>query len=210
MFSVEDLCSKITQAIVQEIGVNEEKKSVINYGIFAIVQMMSSIILILIFGLIFNVALEALIIIFTISLLRQSSGGVHASTPSSCLIISTVYSLSGGLICKNIRISEQWTIILAVVIFALAYYILWKLAPVDSKAKPIRSIEKRRGLKRKSIFILTVYLILQVINFSMFYFMGNRSLLVYNQCIYMGILWQIFSLTKIGHDLLGKIDSIFT
>lgn len=210
MFNCENLCIKVTEIISKELGYDEDKKAVINYGIFAIIQVTLSIVSIVFLGLIFGVAMEALIILFSISILRQASGGAHASTPSSCLIIGTVYSLAGALICKNLNISAELMIIVGVVIFFLAYFILWRLAPVDSIAKPINNNLKRHALKKKSIYILSFYLILELINFSIFYFVDGNGLLVYNQCINFGILWQTFSLTKIGHEVLGKMDSFFT
>ena len=137
MFKIENICEKISCYIAQELNLDDDKKSVINYGIFAFIQMIICIALVIIFGFIFNVIIEALIISFTISILRKSSGGVHASSPERCAVIGTVSSVSMALISKYINVS-----------------------------------------------------------FSFF---------TYSLCIYMGLLWQIFSLTKSGYLILGKL-----
>ena len=54
--------------------------------------------------------------------------------------------------------------------------------------------------------ILSVYLIIVITNILYFYFMRNSIVLVYSLCIYMGLLWQVFSLTKIWTFSNGKIE----
>ena len=205
MFKIEKVCEKISGYIAQELNLDDDKKSVINYGIFAFIQMGICIALVIIFGLIFNVTAEALIISFTISMLRKSSGGVHASSPERCAVIGTVPSVSMALISKYINVSFSFVILVGSIIFIWSYYIVYKLAPVDSIAKPIKSIKKRKKLKKTSIMILNVYLVVVVINILCYLVMKNFSFLTYSLCIYMGLLWQIFSLTKSGYLILGKL-----
>ena len=86
---------------------------------------------------------------------------------------------------------------------------MYKLAPVDSAAKPIKNQERRKKLKRSSMMILSVYLVIAIANILYHYYSVNVSVLTYTLCIYMGLVWQIFSLTKSGHLILGKIDAFF-
>ena len=209
MIKIEDICEKISNNIAQELNLDDDKKSVINYGIFAFIQIVICIGLVIVFGLIFNVVIESLIVSFTISILRKSSGGVHASSPGRCAIIGTITSVGMGLISKYINVSLGLVIFVGGVIFIWSYYIIYKLAPVDSIVKPIKSIEKRTRLKKSSVMILSVYLIIIIAESLYFYFMRNSSVLVYALCIYMGMLWQVFSLTKCGHLLIRKLDKLF-
>lgn len=209
MLKVEDICKKISSNISKELNLEDDKKAVINYGMVAFAQICICIILVMIFGAIFNVFFEALIISFTISILRKSSGGVHASSPSKCAIIGTVSSVGMGTISKYIPVDLNFLIVFGSIIFIWAYYFIYSLAPVDSIAKPIKNLEKRKRLKKKSMLILSIYLIIVIINFIYSYFMKNSTILVYALCIYMGILWQVFSLTLRGHLLLGKLDKLF-
>lgn len=80
-----------------------------------------------------------------------------------------------------------------------------KLAPVDSLVKPIKSIEKRIRFRKISINILNIYLIIVISNILFYMNVGDFRLLNYSLCIYMGVLWQVFSLTKSGHFVLGKL-----
>jgi len=206
MFKIQNICGKISSKIARELNLDDDKKSVINYGIFAFIQMVICIALVVIFGFIFNVVSEALIISFTISLLRKSSGGIHASSPGRCAIIGTIVSVGMGLLSKYINVNFSGVVLMGVIIFIWSYYIIYKLAPVDSIAKPIKSIEKKKRLKKSSMMILSIYLIIVVINLLYFYFMKDYIVLVYSSCIYMGLFWQVFSLTKYSPLLMGKLD----
>lgn len=209
MYSSEEWCSKISNIIGNELDLNKEKILVINYGLFAIIQILISIILVIVFGSFFKVVDKALIILISISILRQSSGGVHASSPSTCTMIGTVWSVGMAVLINQKSFEFVNSVLLTIIIFILGYYILYKLAPVDSSAKPIRTESKRIRLKKRSILILSVYLLVVILNFIGYYLVKKEYLLNYSQCISIGVLWQIFSLTSIGHVVLGKLDAFF-
>lgn len=209
MISIEKICDNFSTHIANELKLDNERKSVINYGIFAFIQMSFSIILVMIFGIIANVPIEALIVSFTISILRKSSGGVHASSPGRCAVIGTIVSVGFGLISKYINLKISGVLFIGIIIFIWSFYIVYKLAPVDSIAKPIKNQERRKKLKRSSMVILSVYLIIAIVNIIYYYYTNNVIALTYTLCIYMGLIWQIFSLTKSGHLILAKIDAFF-
>jgi accessory gene regulator B len=206
MFRIKNVCEKISNLIAQELNFDEDKKSVVNYGLFAFIQMIICIALVIIFGTIFNVVIEALIISFSISILRKSSGGVHASSPEKCAIIGTVSSVGMGVLSKYISVDFSTIIVVGVGIFIWSFYTINKLAPIDSIAKPIKNAEKRKKLKKNSLMILSIYLAVVIINFIYFYLMRNSIVLVYSLCIYMGLLWQVFSLTKYSYLLVRMLD----
>lgn len=205
MLKIESICTKISNYIAKELNFDDDKKSVINYGIFAFIHMGISIALVMVFGLVFNVTIEALIVSFTMSLLRKSSGGAHSGSPERCAVVGTASSICIALICKYINISLNVTVLSGGIIFAWSYYIVNKLAPVDSLVKPIKSIEKRIRFRKISINILNIYLIIVISNVLFYMNVGDFRLLNYSLCIYMGLLWQVFSLTKSGHFVLGKL-----
>lgn len=209
MFKIEEICAKISNTIAQELNLDDDKKSIINYGIFALIQMGICIALVIIFGFIFNVIIEALIISFVISILRKSSGGVHAPSPASCAIIGTIACVGMAIISKKIYINLLFVLLSGIIIFIWSYYTVYKLAPVDSIAKPIKSVEKRIRLKKSSVKILSLYLIIVITNLISYFFMRSSIFLTYSLCVYMGLLWQIFSLTKSGHVIFGKLNKFF-
>lgn len=209
MIKIEEICETVSTSISKELNLDCNKKAVINYGVFAIIQMGICIILVMIFGVLFNVFFEALIISFTTSILRKSSGGVHASSPKACAIIGTVSSVGMAIVSKYINIGFSFLILIGVIIFIWAFYLVYKLAPVDSISKPIKNIIKRKKLKRKSFIILILYFLIIIMNLIYFIFNNNSNILRFSLCIYMGIFWQVFSLTKKGHLFIKQIDKLF-
>lgn len=206
MIDIGEFSNKIATKIVMETDGDEERKSVIEYGIFAILQMGVALIFTAIFGLLFNVFIEALIVSFSISILRKCSGGVHATSPTRCIVIGTLICILIPKLVITININSMYSIILGVIAFIISYYIVYKLAPVDSKNKPIKKLERRKKLKRKSINIINIYLVIAIVFIIIDHFYNIHNMIIYFECLYLGMLWQVISLTKIGHLAVNKFD----
>lgn len=207
---MEKLANNIAAKVASELTLDNDNKDVIAYGAFALIQMLLSIILVYLFGLFFHVAFEALIISFTASILRKYSGGVHASSPGICTFIGTVVCVGQAVLISLLMgsvVNFGLIIILGVVIFIWSYYIIYILAPVDSASKPIVKEKKRKWMKKGSIILLSVYLIITIIFALLYMINGERKFLFYALCLYSGIVWQIFTLTAPGHLLVGKVDT---
>lgn len=206
MIDIGELSSKIATKVVAETDENEERKSVIEYGIFAILQMGVALIFTIIFGVLFNVLIGALIVSFSISILRKCSGGVHATSPTRCTVIGTIICILIPKLVIVINMNIIYSIIVGIIVFIVSYYIVYKLAPVDSKNKPIKKLERRKKLKRKSINIINIYFIISIVFIIIYHFYNVHSMIIYFECLYLGMLWQVISLTKIGHLTVNKFD----
>lgn len=210
MFNIKYLSNNIGKKVASELNFDDDKREVIEYGVFIIIQTIFSISLIMILGKLFNVMIEALIISFIVSLLRKYSGGVHASSAGICTFLGTVVAVGLAILSKISSVVSFYNVVLiGVVVFILSYYIIYKLAPVDSKAKPIKKTERIKMLKKKSMIILSLYLIIVLCNLLGYYYILNKRFIIYTLCIYSGILWQGFTLTKLGHLILNKVDCFF-
>lgn len=212
MFNIEDISNNIANKVALELNLDKDKRDVIAYGAFAFVQMIYSIALVTIFGYFFKVAVEALIISFTASILRKYSGGAHAGSPGRCALIGAIICIGQALVFKftiSPKMSLNMVLLLGLLVFTWSYYMIYKLAPVDSIAKPIKRNEKRTRLKKGSIIILSVYLIIALIILMLYREVRNEKLPIYMLSIYGGIVWQIFTLTEKGHLILHKIDAFF-
>jgi accessory gene regulator B len=210
MFRIEKLTNSIAEKISVELGYDNDRKEVIAYGAFAFLQTILSIVLVIVFGLVFDVLTEALIVSFTISILRKYSGGVHASSPGICAIIGTGIAVVQALLILFVitpSINLKLSILLGLLTFAWSYYVICKLAPVDSVAKPIKTQKKRERMRKGSILVLDAYLIIVVLNIIISLLAHEKRFLVFSLCIYGGIAWQAFTLTRGGHLTLGKIDT---
>lgn len=210
MFNVEELTNSIAEKISLELGLDNDRKDVIAYGTFALVQTMLSIFLILVFGLIFGIWVEALIVSLAASILRKYSGGVHASTPEICVSIGTFISVGLALLVSfgiNLSINLILIILLGLLTFVCSYYLICKLAPVDSAAKPIKTQKKRERMKKGSILVLNSYMLIVVLNIIMYIQTHEKAFLTFSLCIYGGTAWQVFTLTDAGHLTMKKIDT---
>jgi accessory gene regulator B len=206
---MEKLSNNIAEKIAYELKLDKDRKDIIAYGTFALLQTALSILLVVIFGIIFNVLIEALILSFVSSILRKYSGGAHASSAGRCLIIGTVVCIGQAVIAFQVLspfINIGLLISMGIIVFILSYYLVYKLAPVDSLAKPIRKEEKKYRMKKGSIFILNTYLAIVVFNIFLYSYSGDVRFGIFSLCIYLGIVWQVFTLTKGGHILMNKID----
>ncbi|MBU3171049.1 accessory gene regulator ArgB-like protein [Clostridium estertheticum] len=206
---MEKLSNNIANKVALELSLNDDNREVISYGAFALMQTFFSIIIVFIFGLIFHVANEALIISFTAAILRKYSGGVHASSPGNCTFIGTIISVGQAILISlliSCVVNLKLIIILGVIVFIWSYYIIHKLAPVDSISKPIVKEEKRNRMKKGSTILLSVYLAITVFLILLYISSVEKKLLFYVLCLYSGILWQIFTLIPLGHLLVGKVD----
>ena len=207
---MEKLTNNIAEKISLELGLDNDHKEVIAYGAFALLDTIFCMALIVIFGLIFGVLLESLIVSFTISILRKYSGGAHASSPGICAGVGTVIAVGLALLIYFISIpliNFRFIILLALPTFAWSYYIIHKLAPVDSAAKPIKTDRKKERLKRGSILVLCAYMAIVVLNILMYLLVHEKKLLTFSLCIYGGTIWQAFTLTKGGHVTIAKVDA---
>lgn len=206
---MEKIANDIADKVALELNLDNDRKEVIAYGTFALLQIIISIFLVSVLGWIFHVAFEALIVSFTVAILRKYSGGVHASSPNVCTFLGVVVCIGQAILFKllvSLYRNLNLILILGVIIFTLSYYLIYKLAPVDSDKKPIRKKEKRQRMKKGSILVLNMYVIIVVFLIIIYLETSWIALLNYSLCLYGGLIWQVFTLTNLGHSLVGKID----
>lgn len=207
--SLETISKNISNNLKRELNLDEDKRSIIEYGIFAFFHMGISILLVAIVGAIFNVMIEALIISFTSAILRKFSGGAHASTAANCAILGVLITVIPAYIIKNISFNSSYIIYIGILLYIISFTTIYKLAPVDSPNKPIKNVKKIKRLKRESIIILSIYMFIVLFNIILSYVNKSNTLLLYSSCIYIGVLWQVFTLSKLGHFIVNIIDSLF-
>ncbi|GAA0182396.1 accessory gene regulator B family protein [Clostridium sediminicola] len=211
MFLIEKLSNGIGSKFASILKLDKDHEEIVTYGAFIFLQKLWAIFIVLVIGTIFGVLIEALFIFFTSSLLRKYSGGVHASSPNGCAIIGAIVTVILALIIKVLfrMISIEVAVILGIISFIISYYVIYKLAPVDSPEKPIVKFERKQYLKRCSIRILNILLVFT--NVLLFIYFKYKIVILLNfiGCIWIGSLWQVFTLTSKGHKVIFIFDSIF-
>ena len=211
MYRIEQLAKTLSEKISAEITLNDDQKEVVAYGIVACLQTIFSFGLIVIFALIFNVLPETLIVAFSISILRKYSGGAHASSPTVCAVIGTIIAVGVAAFSTYVvqPFLHLWVLIVIILVtFALAFYLIYKLAPIDSPQKPIKTTKKKHRLKIASLCVVVVYLLIITINIFVYL---KTNIMFFNTisfCICLGMTWQVFTLTRGGHLIFIYIDAI--
>lgn len=205
----EKIATKIGNNAKLFLNVNEEQEQIIVYGAINLFQMLFAILWVIIAGLLFGVFYEALIFSVTASILRKYSGGVHASSPSRCVIIGAFSAALAGILINNIfyTINSITVAVISVTIIIFAFITVFRNAPVDSIKKPIKNIETRKQFKRKSIFVIFIFSFIIIILFMLNEKFSELYYIKLIESIGVGVLWQTITLTKNGINFLNKVDS---
>lgn len=207
---MEILAHNMAKKIALQMNYDEDKQAVITYGLTAIFQMTTIFAVISTIGIIFDFWYECIIIFFGVGTIRKFTGGAHAQTMYGCNIISILSILLLSALSRYvliIPINIFTNLGISVFVFILCFIICYIRVPVDSPNKPIVKPEKIRRLRRMSYIILTTYFIISIL-FIILTIWNNRFYSI-SLSIRMAMLWQAFTLTKIGSLALGKVDSLF-
>lgn len=211
MIKIEVLAHKIAEKIVLQLDFDDDKKSVIAYGLIGILQMMTIFIIITMIGVIFDFWYEAIIIFVGVGLIRKSTGGVHAGSMMSCNILSVVIVTVLSALSRyilDIPFNTYVNLGLTILVFVICFIIFYLRVPVDSPNKPITKPEKIRRLRKQSFLTLSLLILISstLILFSAY----NERFYSITVSIRLILLWQSLTLTKVGALFIGKIDDLLS
>ena len=198
---IEEFSEKMATIIIREGNLDEKKKTVLTYGVFSMIQPIISLILTLIFGMLFHVWIEAIIISVAASVLRKNSGGIHASSAERCLVIGVFIFVFLACFVKFALIKIPAVILSSILAMSIvmSYTIIVRYSPVDSESKPIRESDREK-FRKKSIKTLNILVLIAVILFL------RKNYFNLSVSIVMGLLWQSLTLVKIGKTILNGLD----
>ncbi|MGB8454622.1 MAG: accessory gene regulator B family protein [Anaerocolumna sp.] len=202
--SAHNLAGKISL----EMHFNEDKEAVIAYGLTAIFQLTTIFVVISIIGLIFHFWFECIIIFLGVGIIRKSTGGAHSETMYGCIIISVLSVIFLASLSKYLfdyPIAKIVDFGISIFIYAFCFIIFYIRVPVDSPNKPIVRPEKIKRLRRQSFIILTILFIIAIALIILSSW--NNRLYSIAVSLRLTMLWQVFTLTGIGSQIFGKIDS---
>lgn len=183
---------------------DQEQKEVIVYGLLGIIQFVIVLSLLLIFSSLFGTVAASLILSFSVSALRVHAGGAHLSSIWVCSLTGVVISVLMPTVFELLgvqNLSSNYLFYITNGILLLALWIVIVKAPVDSPNKPITKPEKIKKLKRKSIIVVLIYFVIGN-------FLAYKLLNVYLFCLLFGVMWQCFTMLKIGHTILGFFERL--
>ena len=138
---------------------NKEKIEYIKYGLEALYLTLTKLIIILLIALLFNVFIQALLLIMLYAIIKAPSFGMHANSSKVCLILSTGLFIFPLFFMKSLEVPLLIKILTAVgCLITFALY-----APADTVKRPLINKEKRTRLKKTSLIIAAIYIILAFI-----------------------------------------------
>lgn len=206
---MEKISFKIANKISSELNFDEDKRQVVQYGLLALVQLFFYVFFIVLIGIFFGVALEALVVLFSVSLLRKYSGGAHSDSIIVCTVFGVFFCLAFSIIIKHFIIgfiSFYSLSFLMLIIYATSFLLIDKYAPVDNPNKPIKTEKKRLRMKKYSYATLLFYFAVSLA--LLFFGKTNKILFSYDLCLLVGVIWQVFTLTGLGIKSIKLVDFI--
>ncbi|MEW6276817.1 MAG: accessory gene regulator B family protein [Bacillota bacterium] len=196
----------IADYLKNQLGLTDEQKEVALYTLQVILYGFYAFLGTGLVGLFLGCLFPTLIIAITIFILRCFSGGAHSNSPFGCILLSALLiPLSGKLIVTIAPLMSVYVLVILIVFgFLVSFYVTWRLAPVDTPAKPVSSESHRLQLKIMSLFAVVLIFILQGVFLSFVRSPWTETAVL---ALEGGLFWQAFSLTKAGHRFFAVADN---
>lgn len=189
-----NLKDKLVKSMADNKVIDQDEIDVYSFGVQLLSETVISFAIFLIIAALFGSVAETIVFTAAFALLRQYGGGFHASKFIYCLLISC--GIVGGF-CFLIRFADL-NLKYAVVLSCISLPIIFMLAPVDSKYKPIQKTDET-AYKRKLIILLVIEMIVAIITafFSLHYVM----------CIVLS--WCTLAMLMLAGHIQNKHDSSY-
>ena len=200
---MEKLAYNLSLKISKELQLDDEKTSVMAYGLSAFFQMLIIFVCITVVGVVLNTWMESIIIFWCVGVMRSATGGHHATKYNTCLLVSICSIVLLSSLARYIPIKEpQVVYILAVGVLIFSLIIAYKNVPVSSVNKPINNPNKIKRLRNKTFVLLVLYCFAAIV-------LGAFSLYSFAFSFMLSSLWQIMMLTRVGEIFIGFLDRLF-
>lgn len=143
------IAEKITNKLLTMQLVTDEEKDLYVYGFQQGFLLLFNMITIIIIGFFFNMVWQSVVFMVSYSLLRAYAGGYHTSTQLRCYIFSV------GMIILVLWLINRfpWNGINVFITTAIASIIIFNLAPVEDKNKPLCQLEQAVFKKQTNIIL---------------------------------------------------------
>ncbi len=176
------------------------EKDEIRYGLEVFLGAAFQVLIIIMMAFLLGIGKEVFTIMLAAALLRGYSGGGHCQAYYRCTLCSIFIFITLGFLAQYVQPVYFPIGFSFVMILALA--IIVKKAPVDNPINPITDKNKRQRLKKQSVLVTLMLLLLAAVAEYFNYPAIAVSIL-------LGIIWQVFTLTKWGHMFSNTWDHAF-
>ena len=133
---------------------NEEKLSIIKYGLEGLYLTITKLIIIFLLAYLLNIFKEMIIFLLIYNIIRTTSFGLHATKSWICLITSTLIFIGFPIICKYVYLTKYFRVALGLILILFIY----KNSPADTHKRPIINKNRRLFFKYISTFIGIIFI----------------------------------------------------
>ncbi len=183
---------KLIDGLKNELKLSEDKLEIVTFGYRLFIYSILGYSFIVLVALLFGTLGATLTAAITSSVFRIFSGGAHASSQKRCTIIGAIIfnliGLTATIYYNSISLYLINLLSWITAIVALITFILY--APADTPGKPITTKVQRDKLKKISIVLLAIWIVL-----SKFVFKGETNTYkLYLLSSTLGLAWQSVNL----------------
>ncbi|KYH32898.1 accessory gene regulator ArgB-like protein [Neomoorella mulderi] len=190
----------------EKLNLTPDEEEIALYGLQVIIYPLISLLSISLVGWVLGCLYTTLAATLTAAFLRLWSGGAHSRSPLTCTLLGAVVSPALGklslVLAPLLNSFHLFIIVILGSLLSLAF--IWRLAPVDSPAKPLLSPEYRKRLRRLSI---TSVFFIAAVQIALLAAAGAQAVVL---ALSLGLWWQTFTLTRAGHRFATLIDEIIS
>lgn len=196
---------KIARSLASTNNLTAEKEEVITYALELLILNLLNLVVTLLVGFVLGVLPETLVCVFTVMVFRQLAGGAHSNSPWRCLLVTAsvlpLLALAAHMLADK---SQVFINILSLIIIVVAFFVINKFAPADTPEAPCVSPQRRKKMKKLSLFALAIFsFFIVVLSFPFFDLVANVKL-----SIVFALAWISFILTPYGYLIMSYLDMI--
>ncbi len=169
-------------------GLDDSDKDIYIFGIYQGAILLLNICTALLIGIILNMFLEITLYLIFFLPLRIFAGGYHAKTQLRCYIMSTVTNV---FILFGIRYLNQNQSIWELLLFIVAFCVIWKLVPVADANKPLLPLEQSKYQKKVRgtlVLIAAIAALAYITNIHMVTAVVEMSVCFLSVILVMGVI----------------------
>lgn len=150
----------IVNLLIKNSTITEDDRELYQYGFFILMSQMLYFTITMVFGLLLGVFIESIVFYCSFQLIRRYAGGFHASTETSCGIMTTISLLiSVVLIRVSLSVNLEISFLIAATFAAISICIL---CPLDTPEKQLSKSESNYYRKVSLCVLLLISVVIVI------------------------------------------------
>lgn len=206
MLTIHNITMKTGNYLARELELDRQKEIKIIYGMELLLTALIKSVIIMTLAFVLGIFRETVVLVLTAGFFRLVSGGEHCQAFYRCLTGGALVFLALGFLTKNLNheITYQTMLITILTVFPLITAAILKYAPGDTANKPINHEKEKARLRRMSLVVEAICLILVVV------FLNTEMLKWLVLPVVVGLGWQTFTITPLGYGFIKGVDYILS